>query len=89
MAVNGYTANLYSPISKLLLKSEHKNNIMVQSSKDDIILDCWIKTHDNWVSRVKFIQEIGSERAQFAEFSTKKDINKLHAELGHHHPCNQ
>ena len=30
-------------------KSDHKNNIVVQSSNGNIILDHQIKTHDGWL----------------------------------------
>ena len=43
-------ANLCSIICEVLqekkIKSNHKNKIMAQSSKGNIILHCWIKTHD-------------------------------------------
>ena len=60
-------------------KKWHKNNIMVQSSKFDIILHCQIKSHDGWVVEVEFLWETHHERAQLAMSSTKKDIHRLHA----------
>ena len=33
------------------ISSEQWNNIMVNSSYGNIILDCWIKTCDGWVAR--------------------------------------
>ena len=65
------------------ISSDHQNNIMVKSSKDDIILDQQIKTHDNQVAIVKFLCETGEERAQSATVLHKRDINDLHIELGH------
>ena len=41
------------------------------------------KTGDSQVARVKFLWETGNKRAQWANAFTKKDINDLHAHLGH------
>ena len=50
-------ANLFSLTCKLFqgntIKGYHKNNIMVYSSEENIILDCHIKTHDGWVVIIK------------------------------------
>ena len=55
-------ANLDSLTSELLeenkVKSDHKKNNMVQFSNGNIILDHHIKTHKNWIARVKFLQEL-------------------------------
>ena len=49
-------ANLYSLTCNFLwrkrIKNNHKNNIMVQSSEGNIVLDFHIKTHDVWIARV-------------------------------------
>ena len=70
-------ANLYSLTCKLLqenkIKTDHKNSIVIQY--------CQIKTHDGWVAGVKFLNQV--ERVQLARSFIKKDINILHAELGH------
>ena len=80
-------ANLHSLTYKLSqgnkVKSNHKNNIVVQYFKGNIILDFQIKTHDGWVARVKFLQETCRVKAQLANAFTTKDINNLHAMLGH------
>ena len=64
-------------------KSDHKNNIAVQSSKGNIILDCHIKIDDYWVEGVKFVQETGNKRAQLANAFTKKVVSNLCPKLGH------
>ena len=80
-------ANLNSLTCKLLqeneIKSDHRNNIMVQFSNGGIILDCWIKICDGWVAEVKFLWETGHKRTQLAKTSTRKDITGLHIKLGH------
>ena len=79
--------NLYSLMCKFLqgnkMKSDHNDKIMVHSRDSNIILDCCIKIHDSWIARVEFLQETGKERAQLAINFNRKDINDLHAELGH------
>ena len=65
------------------IKSNHKNNIMVQCSTGDIFLDCCITIHDGWEAGVKFLQETGHKRAQIANAFTKRDINDLHDKVGH------
>ena len=79
-------ANLYSPTFELLqgnkIKSDYKNNIVVQCSKGNIILDCHVKTCDDWVARVKFLQENCHKRAQLANAVTKENLNDLYAKLG-------
>ena len=56
---------------------------MVESSESDVILDCWIKTFDDWVARVKFLREVTKDRALSANALHKKYINALYFELGH------
>ena len=59
---------------------------MVQTKSGDIVLDCQIKRCNGWVAGVKFLCETGPKRAQVAQSMAKpleKDINILHAELGH------
>ena len=65
------------------IKSNQQNNIMVNFSNDDIILDSQIKTHDGWVARVNFLQETTEERTQSATANLKKNINSLHVKLSH------
>ena len=65
------------------ISSNYQNNIVVKSSKGDIILDIWIKTHDGWVAGVNFLCETDEERVQSTTASCKKNINDLHIELGH------
>ena len=80
-------AKLYSLTCKLLqgskINSDHKNNIVVHSPEDDIILDCHINTQDGCVARVKVLQETGQEGAQLANTFIRKIINHLHTKLGH------
>ena len=54
---------------------------MFKSSKGNIILDCQIKTHDGWVTRVEFLHETGEKNAQSATVFCMKNINDLHIEL--------
>ena len=81
------SVSLYSIACELLqgntIKSDHKNNIVVQSSKGYIILYCHIKGHDNYVAEVEFLQETGHRRTQLANAFTKKNVNNLHAKLGY------
>ena len=69
-------ANLCSLTCKLLqwnkMKRNYKNNITLQSSEGNIILDCHIEAHDSWLAIVDFFHETGHERAQSAMPSTKK-----------------
>ena len=44
------------------IASDHQNNIVVNTSNDNIILDYHIKTHD-WVARVDFLCKVHNERA--------------------------
>ena len=80
-------ANLFSLTCELSegnkISSDHCNNIMVKSSDGNIVLDCQMKTHDSWVTQVEFLQGTSQERAQSATALYKKNINDLHAELGH------
>ena len=75
-------ANLVFLTCKLLqgnkISGVNQNNIVVKSSKGDIILDQQIKTCDGWVARVKFLCETGEERAQSATAPHKKNINDPH-----------
>ena len=57
-------ANLFSLMSKLQgnkISSDPWNNIVVNSSKGDIILDHQIKTCNSWVDRVEFLLETVKE----------------------------
>ena len=69
-------ANLFSLTFKVLqgkkISRDHQNNIMVESTDGDIILDCQIKTHNGWVVGVKFLQETSEKRAQSATTPHKK-----------------
>ena len=65
------------------ISSDHHKNIVVTYMSGNIILDCWIKTHDGWVAGVEFLQETHKERAQSATALCKKSINFLHVELKH------
>ena len=51
--------NLLSLTCKLLqgnnITSDHQVNIVVESTKGNIILECHIKTCENWVARDKFL----------------------------------
>ena len=53
--------NLYLLTCKLFqgnkIFSDFKSNIVIQSTSDDSIFNCWIKTHDGWVARVEFLHE--------------------------------
>ena len=49
----------------------------------NIILDCQIKTCDDWVAGVKFHQETLDMRAQSATAPHEKNINDLHVEIRH------
>ena len=52
-------ANIFSLTWKLLqgrtLSNDHQNNIMVNSTHGNIIVNCWIKTYDGWEARVNFL----------------------------------
>ena len=80
-------ANLFSLMCKLskgnMISSNHCNNIVVNTTYVDIILDGQIKTHNGFVTGVDFLHETTNERAQSATASCKKNINDLHFELGH------
>ena len=79
--------NLFSLTFKVFqgngIKNSHQNNISVESSEGNIILDHQIKTDDGWVVGVKFLHESSQGRAQSATAMHKKNINDLHVELGH------
>ena len=62
---------------------DHHNNIVVNSSNDNIILDCQIKTRNGWVARVKFLCKANNEITVSATALLKKNVNDLHVELGH------
>ena len=49
----------------------------------DIILDCRIKTRDGWIAGVNFLRKTMDKKAVTATAHIKRDINDLHAELGH------
>ena len=80
-------ANLFSLTCELLqgnkMSSDNWNNIVVKFSNGNIILDCHIKTHEDLVARVEFLQVMCQERAQSATALHKKKIDDLHVELGH------
>ena len=59
------------------------NNMVIQFSDGNIVLDCQIKTHDGWVARVELICETCYKKVQLARSSNKKDINVLDVKLGH------
>ena len=75
-------ANLHSLTWELShknkIKSDHKNNILVQSSNgDDMFLVSRIKAHDGWGAIVQWLQEIGHGRVQLARSSTFKPISAI------------
>ena len=59
--------NLFPLTCKLLhgnkITSDHQNNIVVESSEGDIVLDCHIKTCNGWVTGVEFLHETSQEGA--------------------------
>ena len=65
------------------MSSNHFNNIVINTPSGDIMLDCWIKTRNGWVTGVDFLQSSIDERAVSARALPKKEINDLHVELGH------
>ena len=78
-------ANMQTFIRKKFL-SDYKNNIAIQSICGNIVLDCCIMTHNGWVARVEFLQDISPKRDKFAKSLAepkRNDINVPHAELGH------
>ena len=81
------SVNLFSLTSELLqghrISSDHCNNIVVNTTCGNTILDHHIKTHDGWVTRVEFLHEFNNERKQSATAPPKKNINYLHIELKH------
>ena len=80
-------ANLFSLTCKLLqgnkFSSNHWNNIVVNPSYGNIILDHQIKTCDGWVAGVPFLQETSQRRAQSATNLCKRHFNDLHVEVSH------
>ena len=80
-------ANLFSLTCKFLkgnkIKSDHKNKIVVHTSEGNLILDCCIKTHDCWIAGVEFLQETGQEMVQLTNALPPKNVNSIHAKLGH------
>ena len=56
---------------------------MVNTTCGNIILDCQIKTCNDWVAIVKFLCEFNNKMAQSADALPMKNINNLHIELGH------
>ena len=58
---------------------------MINTANGDIVLDCWIKTHDGWVPRVDFLWASNEEKAVSAMTPFKRNMNNLHVEYGH--PC--
>ena len=80
-------ANLFSLVCEHFqrnnISSDCQNNIMVSSMNSNIIFDCWIKSHDDWLAGVKFLQETSDKMAQSATALCKKNINNLHVELKH------
>ena len=63
--------------------SNHQNNIRVSSTEDDIILDCQIKTHGGWVTKIEFLWETINYMTRSATATCKKKYQHLHVELGH------
>ena len=74
--------NLFSLTCKLLqgnkVSSDHQNNIVVYTPTGNVILDCLIKTRDDWVAGVDFLQDFNNERAVSAIALPKRNINALH-----------
>ena len=62
---------------------DHCNNIMVNTSTGDIVLDCQIKTCNGWVAEVDFLDKANNERAVSATTLPKKNINNIHVDLGY------
>ena len=79
--------NLFSLTCKLLqrnkISSNKTNNIIVSTPSGDIILDCQIKTHDDWVAGVNFLWDSINKRAISATALIKQNINNLHVDVGH------
>ena len=70
--------------SKIL--SRHEDNMTIQTTSGDIILDWKIKNHGGWVVIVKLLWEKNSEKAHVAKSfpqQQKKGSNFLHAEVSH------
>ena len=44
------------------ITSDQHNNIVDNTSNGNIILDPWVKTHDAWVTGLKFLYESNDER---------------------------
>ena len=65
------------------ISSNQFNNFVINTLSGDIILTCWIKTHDSWVTRVDFLQASINETAVSAAALPKRNINDLHIELAH------
>ena len=87
MALKGYTFyGLWSIVPRQVQTCIplHVDSCMENKKQpQEYHLDFWLKTCNSWVAGVKFLCETVNERAQSAKSSTKKDISKLHAELGH------
>ena len=49
------------PLIWIKTSSNHQNNIMVKSSKGDIIIDHWMETHNGGLAGVKFLHETGED----------------------------
>ena len=70
----------------LKLSQENKitsdqNNIVVEFSEGNIILDFCINSHDGQVVRIEFIYETSQEKAQSTNANKKKNINNSHVQL--------
>ena len=80
-------ANLFLLMFELLwgnkISSDDANNIVMITPIGDIVLDCQINTHDDWVAGVNFLQNTIHKKAVTATALIKQDINGLHVELGH------
>ena len=68
--------NLFLLTCKLLkggkIQSDEKNNIMIESSNGNIILDLQIETQDGWVARSEFLHERKSKRALMSKQQKRK-----------------
>ena len=64
-------------------KIDHKNNIGVESSNGNIMLDCCIKAQNGSAAGVKFLCETSQVMAQSTTAHKQKNINDLHIEFGH------
>ena len=80
-------ANLFLLTCKLsqgnTISSDEANNIVITTPNGNIILDRQIKTRDGWVAGMDFLRNVIDEKTVSATILIKRDVNDLHAELGH------